>query len=180
VSQLSFNGAVQINGTTIPALTTRRAETTLELGSGQSMVIGGLMQNNHNNSIEKTPGLGDLPVLGALFRSNGFRRDETELMIVITPYLVRPVDNPGDIILPTDGAKAPTDLQRIFTGELGSGVSGARRPVPTMTTPTAPAPTIGALAPTPVGPAPAPARRIDDRASLSSRKISSPMPGFSN
>lgn len=180
VSQLSFNGAVQINGTTIPALTTRRAETTLELGSGQSMVIGGLMQNNHNNSIEKTPGLGDLPVLGALFRSNGFRRDETELMIVITPYLVRPVDNPGDIILPTDGARAPTDLQRIFTGELGSGISGARRPVPTMTAPTAPAPTIGALAPAPVGPAPMPARRTDDRASLSSRKSSSPMPGFSN
>ena len=181
VSQLTSDGAVQFNGTTIPAFTTRRAETTLELGSGQSMVIGGLMSNANNNSIDKTPGLGDLPVLGSLFRSNGFRRNETELMIVITPYLVRPVDNPGDIILPTDGAKAPTDLQRLFTGELGSGTTGARRPVPTMVAPTAPAPTIGALSPVPTAPS-QPQRRAatDDRASMSSRKGSTPMPGFSN
>ena len=114
VSQLSSAGAVQLNGTTIPALTTRRAETTLELGSGQSMVIGGLLSNDSSNSIDKTPGLGDVPVLGALFRSNGWRRNETELMIVITPYLVRPVDNPADIVLPTDGLRSPSDAQRIL------------------------------------------------------------------
>ena len=179
VSQLTAEGAVQYNGTTIPALTTRRAETTLELGSGQSMVIGGLLQNSSNNSIEKTPGLGDLPVLGALFRSNGFRRNETELMIVITPYLVRPVDNPGDIVLPTDGAQTPGDLQRYLLGELGSGTTGARRPVPTMTTPAAPSPVVGAAVPAPQS---ADRRRAtaDNRMSQPSRKGQAPAPGFSN
>ena len=184
VSQLTSDGAVQINGTTIPAFTTRRAETTLELGSGQSMVIGGLLSNSHNNSVDKTPGLGDLPVLGALFRSNGWRRNETELMIVITPYLVRPVDNPGDIVLPTDGARAPTDAQRILLGEIGTGNSGERRPVPTMAAPTAPPPTIGAVAPVVPRPqpvAPEPRRSVaDERAGQPTRRGLAPMPGFSN
>ena len=176
VSQLTSDGAVQFNGTTIPAFTTRRAETTLELGSGQSMVIGGLLSNSHNNSIDKTPGLGDLPIIGAAFRSNGFRRSETELMIVITPYLVRPVDHPGDIVLPTDGAQAPTDLQRLFLGEIGSGVTGARRPVPRVMSPSAPPPTVGALTPTvPVERRPT---ASDDRAA--NRKGAVPAPGFSN
>lgn len=85
VSQITSVGAVTISGTTIPALTTRRAETTLELGSGQSMMIGGLLSNSRDNSIEKTPWLGDLPLIGALFRSNAFKRNETELVIIITP-----------------------------------------------------------------------------------------------
>lgn len=185
VSQLTSDGAVQINGTTIPALTTRRAETTLELGSGQSMVIGGLLQNSHNNSIERTPGLGNIPVLGALFRSNGFRRSETELMIVITPYLVKPVNNPGDIALPTDGYKGPTDLERVFLGELGTGSTGGKRPIPTMAPSSAPPPTVGAT--TPVLPTLAPAapeRRAaaapDDRHTRTARKGAAPMPGFSN
>ncbi len=184
VSQLSSQGAVTMNGTTIPALTTRRAETTLELGSGQSMVIGGLLSNASNNSIEKTPGLGDLPVLGALFRSNGFRRDETELMIVITPYLVKPVNNPGDIILPTDGSQSPTDAQRVLLGELGSGKSGERRPVPTMAQPSPASPVMGATTPVPQAPvAPAPETRraaADDKATRAARKGETPMPGFSN
>ena len=180
VSQLSSAGSVQINGTTIPALTTRRAETTLELGSGQSMMIGGLLQNSNQNSIDKTPGLGDLPVLGALFRSNGFQRNETELVIVITPYLVKPVDNQRDIVLPTDGYKAPTDLQRVFLGELGSGNSGAHRPVPVMAPPAgAPRPTIGAVATVPVLPQPEPRRAQPETKSLS-KKQGAVAPGFSN
>ncbi|WP_419809106.1 type II and III secretion system protein family protein [Sphingomonas sp.] len=176
VSQLSAQGAVQIAGTTIPAITTRRAETTLELGSGQSMVIGGLLQNDNQNSIDKTPGLGDVPVLGALFRSNGWRRNETELMIVITPYLVRPVDNPGDIVLPTDGAQTTTDAQRILLGQLGSGVSGQRRPVPTM------APSSGAA--TPMAPRePMPMQggsSVGARSAPPVRRNATPVPGFSN
>ncbi|TPG54823.1 type II and III secretion system protein family protein [Sphingomonas glacialis] len=131
VSQLSSQGAVTLSGTNIPALTTRRAETTVELGSGQSMMIAGLLSNNHNNSIDKAPGLGDMPVLGTLFRSNNFQRNETELVIVITPYLVKPV-NAADIVLPTDGYKAPTDLGRVIMGQLGEGTNGGDRPKPTM------------------------------------------------
>lgn len=131
VSQLSSQGAVTLSGVSIPALTTRRAETTVELGSGQSMMIAGLLSNNHNNSIDKAPALGDMPVVGALFRSNAFQRNETELVIVITPYLVKPV-NAADIVLPTDGYKAPTDLGRVIMGQLGGGTNGGDRPKPTM------------------------------------------------
>jgi pilus assembly protein CpaC len=151
VSQLSAAGAVTIAGVTIPALTTRRAETTIELGSGQSMVIGGLLQNSTDNQITKTPGIGDVPVLGALFRSNGWKRNESELIIVITPYLVKPV-NANEIVLPTDGYKAPTDLGRVFLGRLGEGTNGGDRPKPTMAVPTLAGPAIGANAPVPAAP----------------------------
>ncbi|MGL4312862.1 MAG: pilus assembly protein N-terminal domain-containing protein [Sphingomonas sp.] len=154
VSELTSAGAVQLNGTTIPALTTRRAETTVELGSGQSLMIAGLIQNNHNNSIDQTPGLGDVPVLGALFRSNSWQRGETELVIVITPYLVKPV-NANEIKLPTDGYEAPTDLGRVFLGQLGTGKTGGDRPKPSMdTAPGGAAPGIGTGGPAPL-PAPA-------------------------
>ena len=157
VSQLSAEGAVTLSGTVIPALTTRRAETTVELGSGQSMVIGGLLQNSTNNTITKTPGLGDVPILGALFRSNGWKRNETELMIVITPYLVKPV-NANEIVLPTDGYRAPTDLGRVFMGQLGGGQAGTARPGPTMAPPVA-VPGLGVSGPAapvaPVAPPPA-------------------------
>jgi pilus assembly protein CpaC len=140
VSQLDYGNAVSVGSARVPALTTRRAETTVELGSGQSFMIAGLMQNTHNNSYTKTPGVGDIPILGALFRSNGFQRNETELVIVITPYLVRPT-NAADIKLPTDGYKAPTDLERVFLGKLDSGNRAAERPKPQMATPpAAPAP----------------------------------------
>jgi pilus assembly protein CpaC len=180
VSQLNYANAVQLGNTTIPSLTTRRVETSAELGSGQSMMIGGLLQNIHNNNITKMPGLGDVPVLGALFRSNGWQRNETELVIVITPYLVKPVNNQSDIVLPTDGEKAPTDLQRVFLGELGSGTSGARRPVPTMAPAAAPAPAIGAVAPTAPRPA-APVTAMQPRVALQPKKSAAEaVPGFSN
>ncbi|MGE7206552.1 type II and III secretion system protein family protein [Sphingomonas sp. NPDC019816] len=134
VSQISSAGAVTLDKFTIPALTTRRAETTLELGSGQSMMIAGLLSNSRDNSIEKTPWLGDLPLIGALFRSNAFKRNETELVIVITPYLVKPVNSPSDIALPTDGQRAVNDAERVLLGRLSAG-SGEARPVPTMADP---------------------------------------------
>lgn len=127
VSELTDAGSVRFGGFTIPAIATRRAETTVELGSGQSFVIGGLLKNVGNNSISKTPWLGDLPILGALFRSNNFRRQESELVIVVTPYLVKPV-SASQIKLPTDGAKAPTDLERVLGGQSFSGTSGAKGP----------------------------------------------------
>jgi pilus assembly protein CpaC len=108
----------------VPALTTRRAETTVELGSGQSFMIAGLLRNTNNNSINKAPFLGDLPILGALFRSTKFRRQETELVIIVTPYLVRPVS--GQLATPTSGYRAPTDAERVFEGQSFKGVSGPR------------------------------------------------------
>jgi pilus assembly protein CpaC len=126
VSQLSDAGSVVLNNFKVPALTTRRAETTVELGSGQSFMIAGLLQNSNNNNIEKAPYLGDLPILGALFRSTKFQRQETELVVIVTPYLVRPVS--GQLAVPTDGYRAPDDLQRDIGGQSFRGISGVREP----------------------------------------------------
>ena len=130
VSELSSQGAVILNGFQIPALTTRRAETTIELGSGQSFMIAGLMQNSSTNILTKTPGLGDVPILGNLFRSKSYQKGETELVIVVTPYLVKPVDD-SDIVLPTDGFRAPNEVESIV-GYMQNGSQAAeRRPMPT-------------------------------------------------
>jgi len=117
VSELSDNGAITIGGLTIPALATRRAETTVELGSGQSFAVGGLLSNDIQNTVSKFPGLGDLPVLGTLFRSQRFQTNETELVIMVTPYLVTPVSEPV-LAAPTDGYQAPNDIERILDGRL--------------------------------------------------------------
>jgi len=132
VSELSTEGAIRLNGFDVPALTTRRAETTVELGSGQSFMLAGLLRNTNSNNIDKAPFLGDLPILGALFRSTSFRRQETELVIIVTPYLVQPVS--GRLALPTDGYRAPNDAQRVLLGQSYQGpkpgAQGAPQPVP--------------------------------------------------
>jgi pilus assembly protein CpaC len=92
VSQLSNAGAIQIQGINVPSLTTRRASTTVELASGQSFAIAGLLQNNYTKDLSKVPGIGDIPVLGKLFTSENYRKDESELVIIVTPYVVRPFD----------------------------------------------------------------------------------------
>jgi pilus assembly protein CpaC len=118
VSALTTQGAVQLavgNSTIqVPALTVRRAETTVELASGQSFAIAGLLQDNTTLGGNGVPELGDVPVLGALFRDDSFQRNETELVIVITPYLVRGVSDPAQMKLPTDDWKPPNDLERIL------------------------------------------------------------------
>jgi pilus assembly protein CpaC len=129
VSELSSEGAITLDNFSIPALTVRRTETTVELGSGQSFMIAGLMRNTSQNSIRKMPGAGDLPILGSLFRSTQYQKGETELVIVVTPYLVNPVDA-NAIKLPTDGYRAPNELQRLLGNQESDGVSGATRPVP--------------------------------------------------
>ncbi|MES2492734.1 MAG: type II and III secretion system protein family protein [Pseudomonadota bacterium] len=155
VSELSAQGAITQNGFTVPALTTRRAETTVELGSGQSFMIAGLLKNNTSNSVTKLPGAGDIPILGSLFRSTSFQRGETELVIVVTPYLVQPVDA-NAIKLPTDGYQAPNDIQRIF-GNMESGGNAGDRPKPRVGTSSQqanpPAPKIGAAEPAAAPPA---------------------------
>ena len=138
VSELSNEGALKLNGFDVPAITTRRAETTVELGSGQSFMLAGLLRNSNTNNIEKAPFLGDLPILGALFRSTKYRRSETELVIIVTPYLVRPVS--GQLASPTDGYRTPTDAQRVFLGQSYTGQTG------TVAVPVSPAPAIGGAA----------------------------------
>ncbi len=117
VSELSDEGAIEIGNIRIPALKVRRAETTVELGSGQSFIIGGLLENNTKNVVSQLPGLGDLPILGGLFRSSRFQRDETELVIIVTPYLVEPISD-SNVASPLDGFRPATDLERIFHGRV--------------------------------------------------------------
>jgi len=118
VSELTLNGAVTLNGLTIPALNVRRAETTVQLGSGESFAIAGLIRDNTATNINKYPGLGDLPVLGTLFRSSKFQRNETELVIIVTPYVVRPVAEGPTLKLPTDGLQPASDVERVFLDRL--------------------------------------------------------------
>ena len=133
VSQLTNQGAVQLssgNSTIqVPALTVRRAETAVELGSGESFAIAGLLQDALNVTGNGFPFLGDVPILGALFRSDNFQRNETELVIIVTPYVVRPVASMSVLHLPTDGYQPPTDLERILllrqTGRTGSAAAAS-------------------------------------------------------
>jgi pilus assembly protein CpaC len=118
VSQLSSNGAIVTQGLTISALSTRRAETTVELGSGQSFVLGGLLQNTDTQNVSKVPWLGDIPVLGQLFRSQQFQRNESELVIIVTPYLVNPAPRVANLAAPTDGLAVPHDAQQFIHGGL--------------------------------------------------------------
>ena len=104
VSQLTNTGAIITQGISIPGLTTRRAETTVELASGQSFAIAGLFLDNSLQDLTAVPGLVDVPILGDLFRSDRFERRQTELMIIVTPYVVQPVNT--TIPLPTDAYTA--------------------------------------------------------------------------
>ncbi len=134
VSDLDYTAGVTISGTAVPGVKTRRAETTMELGSGQSFMIGGLLRSESSNSINKAPFLGDIPILGNLFKSSAFRRSQTELVIVVTPYLVKPV-NARDIRLPTDGFRNASDAQRILGSMTHDSKGSEQRPVPTMAPP---------------------------------------------
>lgn len=124
VSSLSRVGAVKANGVDLPSLMVRRADTTVEVASGQTFAIAGLFQRQMSLDYEKTPELGDLPILGALFRSARYRRDETELVILITPVLVKPVRDRG-LATPIDRPKPPPPpapaLVRAPTPEPNSG-----------------------------------------------------------
>lgn len=118
VSELSQTGSpfTTINGFTavLPSMATRRVDTTVQLNDGQSFAIAGLIRNNITETLSRFPGLGEIPVLGALFRSTEFQNDQTELMFVITPRLVKP--SPTKIALPTDNHVAPTRADALFMG----------------------------------------------------------------
>lgn len=122
VSELTNTGAYTLNaGTpdalTLPALDVRRAETTVELPSGGSFAVAGLLQHTTKQVLDAFPGLKDLPVLGALFRSRDFQNNETELVVIVTAYLVEPT-NEKKFSSPTDGFVTASDAQTIFSGKL--------------------------------------------------------------
>jgi pilus assembly protein CpaC len=180
VSELSSQGSITLNGFQVPALTTRRTETTVELGSGQSFMIAGLMSNSAQNSLDKAPGLGDVPILGNLFRSRDFRRGETELVIIVTPYLVKPVDA-SEIRLPTDGYHSANELEQFLGQQDNAGVSGEQRPGPTAANPQAPVPAVSNADPAaivPGNPQPEPRRADDSRDRNRERQADAAAPGF--
>ena len=115
VSELDFANGVQLNGFIVPALTTRRVKTVVELGDGQCFAIAGLLQDNIKETVSKYPFLGDIPVLGALFRSTSFQKNETELIVIVTPHLVKPLDMVQQT-LPTDHYLEPNDFELMLMG----------------------------------------------------------------
>ncbi|MFZ4874022.1 type II and III secretion system protein family protein [Janthinobacterium sp. Mn2066] len=159
VSDLNKEGiGITTTGSTataiLPSFTTRRATTTVQLLDGQSFAIGGLIKNNVTSNIKALPGLGEVPVLGALFRSTDFQTDRTELVFIITPHLVKPL--PPDYKLPTDPYVEPTRGDMMLGGKMeGKAVATAPAPV------AAPAPAPMPMpAPVPVSLAPATAPAI--------------------
>lgn len=119
-----------MNGISVPAISTRRADTVVELASGQSFAIGGLIRRSVNTDISAFPWLGDVPVLGALFRSSSFQKEETELVIIVTPYIVRPGSSPSQMSAPTDRIGSPLGVGGTPTNSLATPPPshGAPRP----------------------------------------------------
>jgi pilus assembly protein CpaC len=126
VSDLDFSTAVVLQGFVVPGLTTRRASTVIELADGQSFAIAGLLRETVREAVSKFPLLGDIPILGALFRSTEFQKNETELIIIVTPHLVKPLDMARQT-LPTDQYIEPNDFEWYLLGSL-EGAGSERDP----------------------------------------------------
>lgn len=166
VSELSPTGvtlsAANVGNVSIlPLITTRRASTTVQMGDGETFAIGGLIKDNAQGTLKALPGIGELPVLGALFRSTSFQQDRTELVFIITPHLVQPLET-ADVPLPTDSFTKPNEADVYATGNM-EGRGGLRQhgaapaAAPANAAPGAAAPTGAAPAaavPAPAAPAP--------------------------
>lgn len=119
VSDLDFNNAVTLQGSVIPALRIRRTDTTISLADGESFIISGLVSRSTNNNASKFPGLGDIPILGAFFKSNRFESEDRELLMIVTPRLVRPISVKAELPdLPGDGLRTydPSAGRLFFKG----------------------------------------------------------------
>ncbi len=133
VSELDFSNALTISGFVVPSITTRRVSTVIELADGQSFAIAGLLKDDVREIVSKFPLLGDIPILGALFRSTSFKKNESELIVIVTPHLVKPLDMAKQT-LPTDQYVEPSDLEFYLLGNMegrgkpnpvkGSGLEG--------------------------------------------------------
>ncbi|EGF91885.1 bacterial type II and III secretion system family protein [Asticcacaulis biprosthecium C19] len=125
VSEITNVGAFTSNGSnlTIPGLSVRRAETTVEMQSGGSLMIAGLLQSKYKQSIDSLPGMTSLPILGSLFRSRDFLNEDTELVVMVTPYIVDPV-HPDQLQTPADNLEFADDMSTVFMGRLNKVVDG--------------------------------------------------------
>lgn len=121
VSSIDPNNSIILNDITIPGLQTRRASTTLELRDGESFAIAGLIRQDFRSTVKQVPLLGSIPIIGSLFRSSGFQKGETELLIVVTPRLVQPI-RPGQVALPTERVGEPSELDLFLLGRTDNAV----------------------------------------------------------
>ena len=121
VSSIDPSAAIVISGLTIPGLQTRRAKTTVELRDGESFALAGLLRRDFQDTVRQVPLLGSIPIIGALFRSSGFQKEETELVMIVTPRLVRPV-RAGGLKAPTDRVKPPNEADLFLGGRTDTGV----------------------------------------------------------
>lgn len=122
-SEIDYSNAIVSDGVSIPAITTRRADTTLELGDGESFVIGGLVSRTTRSSVSKIPFLGDLPIIGTFFRSMSYSQDEKELVIIVTPHLIRPIAKDAPLPLPGEKQErrnSPANAWGSFVMGIGS------------------------------------------------------------
>jgi pilus assembly protein CpaC len=127
VSELDFTNAVVLNGFLIPAISTRRASTVIELRDGQSFAIAGLIRSSVREKLSKFPVLGEVPILGTLFRSSEYQKNESELIILVTPRLVKPLDT-EKVHLPTDDFVEPNDLEFFGAGKIEATSSATVAP----------------------------------------------------
>jgi pilus assembly protein CpaC len=139
VSSIDPTASITINNLTIPGLQTRRARTTLEIRDGESFAMAGLLRRDFQDTVRQVPLLSSIPIIGALFRSTGFQHDDTELVIIVTPHLVRPVAD-GTLKLPTDRVGSPNEADLLLNGRTDTGVPAAPRPFVAPAVPPSPPP----------------------------------------
>jgi pilus assembly protein CpaC len=124
VSSIDPSAAIVISGLTIPGIQTRRAKTTVELRDGESFALAGLLRRDFQDTVRQIPLLGSIPIIGSLFRSTGFNKEETELVMIVTPRLVRPV-RAGTLKTPSDRVKPPNEADLFLLGRTDTGVPPA-------------------------------------------------------
>ncbi len=145
VSSIDPSASIVINNLTIPGLQTRRAKTVVELRDGESFALAGLIRKDFQDTVRQVPLLGSLPIIGSLFRSTGFQHEQTELVIVVTPRLVRPVPA-GTLKAPTDLAGPPNEADLLINGRTDTGVPPSSRPFVTPAPLPPPPPPAGGMA----------------------------------
>jgi pilus assembly protein CpaC len=126
VSSIDPSASYQVNNISVPGFVVRRAKTSVDLKSGQSFMIGGLLQTQNNTTTQALPGLGKLPILGTLFSSKAYQRRETDLIIIVTPYLVKPIDPSKKVVTPLDGSKPASNVD-YFLGNVDEVKPGSPR-----------------------------------------------------